>query len=79
MLHLEIDESTLFMRSMQFLGELMSCVGLCRFLLSLPRDPYDKAEEARVRCHYFEEEVKAWKYLITVSVIYLFVIDSFNQ
>ena len=52
-----MDESSLFMSSVRFLGELLSCIGLCRFILSLPSNPYDKAEEAKVRCHYCEEEV----------------------
>lgn len=52
------DESCDYMRKVRVLGELMSCVGLCRFLLSLPKDAYDKAEEAKIICHYYEDEVR---------------------
>ena len=54
---LSVVEQDLFMRKVRFLGELMSCVGMCRFLLAIPRNPYDIAEEAKLKCHYFEEEV----------------------
>eukprot|EP00795_Rhopilema_esculentum_P017643 gene17642-9287_t len=54
----KLVEQDLFMRKVRFLGELMSCVGMCRFLLAIPRNPYDIAEEARLKCHYFEEELR---------------------
>ena len=55
------------MRKIRLLGEIMSCIGLCRFLLSLPKSPYDHAEEARMKCHYYEDEVCDFILFVSLS------------
>ena len=76
-----MDESSLFMSSVRFLGELLSCIGLCRFILSLPSSPYDKAEEAKVRCHYCEEEVILLSEFacLLFELCFAFILTFFNE